>query len=332
MRTQKITFLLAGLLLSWGSILAKYSIEIGGNGTLTAIADGNTGPYQFEWRDSNSTDLNPNDRSVSELTNLSNGTYYVSIFNGYGCETVLEATLGLSVFLEGAFIATTNEMKTVLNTERRLLPGQTPVSPLAIPTPAGQPYNTAPWNYTGIEGAGWTNSDYDIDIVDWILVSVRTETTKTTEVEAKAGLLKKDGSVLFPKPFTNLSNITTAYIVIEHRNHLPIMTPVPVSISNSMLNHDFTSIDSYGGNDATPDVSFGFGQIQKNGKYMMLAGNFDQEGTSHDIVGPDKGIWFDNNGVFDSYNNGDANLDGDTNGSDKSLWFDNNGKSSSIPQ
>lgn len=62
----------------------------------------------------------------------------------------------------------------------------------------------------------------------------------------------------------------------------------------------------------------------------MHAGNFEQENTSHDILGTDKTIWFDNNGVFDKYDYGDANLDGDTNGSDKSLWFDNNGKSSTI--
>lgn len=256
MRTQKITILLAGLLLCWGSVLAKYAIEIGDNGTLTAIADGNTGPYQFEWRDSGGVILNPADNSVNELIDLEDGIYYVSIFNGYGCETILEATLGLRVLLEGAFNTDINRMRTTLNTERRLLPGQTPVSPLAVPTLAGQPYNTAPWDYTGTEGAGWSDSDYDADIVDWVLVSVRTETAKSTEVEAKAGLLKNDGLVFFPQAFTNLTNIETGYIVVEHRNHLPIMTPVPVEVSNAGLSFDFAITDSYGGNDVTPNVLF----------------------------------------------------------------------------
>jgi len=63
-------------------------------------------------------------------------------------------------WLEGAYEPTLGEMRTTLAATRKLLPGQTPTSGLATPTPAGQPYNIAPWNYTGIEGAGWTGANY----------------------------------------------------------------------------------------------------------------------------------------------------------------------------
>jgi len=50
----------------------------------------------------------------------------------------------LKVWLEGAYDFNTNQMTTNLHT-RGLLPGQTPSSPLATPTLAGQPYHTVPW-------------------------------------------------------------------------------------------------------------------------------------------------------------------------------------------
>jgi len=43
----------------------------------------------------------------------------------------------LAVWMEGPFVPTISEMSTALNTTRGLLPGQTPVSALATPTPAG---------------------------------------------------------------------------------------------------------------------------------------------------------------------------------------------------
>lgn len=329
MRTQRITFLLAGLLFCWGSVLAKYAIEIGGNGTLTAIADGNTGPYTFEWRDGNNNPLNPDDDTVSELTGLSNGTYYLSIFNGFGCETILEATLGLivvdiKVFLEGAYDKDIIEMTTILNTERRLLPGQTPESNLAMATPAGQPYAVSPWSYTGTEGSNWTDVDYSSDIVDWVLVSVRSGTAKSTKLESKAGLVKKDGSVFFPEAFSNLSDIQAGYIVVEHRNHLPVMTPMAIGISNNLMSYDFTARDSY----VTPTD---FGQKDINGIWVMYAGDIDKSGSSRDdISGQDKGAWSSLNGNFNQYANEDLNFDGDINGLDKAIWSYNAGLRSNL--
>lgn len=323
MRTQRITFLLAGLLFCWGSVLARYAIEIGSGGTLTAIADGNTGPYTFEWRDSGGVILNPTDNSVNELAGLNDGTYHLSIFNGYGCETILVATLGvisvdIKVFLEGAFDTNTNEMTTTLNTARQLLPGQTPVSSLASPTPAGQPYNVEPWNYNGTEGAGWSNANYNQDIVDWILVSIRTDTKKSSEVEVKAALLNKDGTVFFPEPFNNLSFIAEGYIVVEHRNHLSIISPTVIQVSDNLLSYDFTANDSYS--------SGGTGQKQlSNNKWVMFAGNCEQTGSRKDINGLDKIPWSIENGIFDLYINTDFNLDGDVNGNGKIFWERNNG-------
>ncbi len=234
----------------------------------------------------------------------------------------------LYAWLEGAYDATPGEMRTTLVTTRKLLPGQTPTSGLATPTPAGQPYSVAPWNYAGTEGAGWTDADYTGDETDWVLVSFRTDIQKSTEVGMTAGLLMKDGSITFPNRCALTSTVASPlYIVIEHRNHIGVMTPQPVDVMDSTLSYDFRLSDSY-----RDQTSFGQKQLP-TGEWVMFAGDaYQTDFPSFDIKGTDKTIWFDNNGIFDYYFSPDFNLDGDINGQDKSLWFENNGISSRVPK
>ncbi len=234
----------------------------------------------------------------------------------------------LAIFLEGAYIDNLNEMNTALNTGRHLLPGQTPVSNLALPTPAGQPYNRDPWNYTGTEGANWTDADYSSDVVDWILVSFRTGIQKNTEIGMTAALLLKDGTVEIPDDFVLLPDTDSLYIVVEHRNHIGVMTPDVVGIENNTLTYDFTLGNSYDGNGT------GSGQKQlPTGEWVMFAGDADQSDfPSYDILGADKIPWDMNNGKFDYYISPDFNMDGDINGLDKAFWFRNNGISSRVPK
>jgi len=177
----------------------------------------------------------------------------------------------LYTWLEGAYDDAIGEMTTSLNTVRGLLPGQTPVSGLAIPTPAGQPYSIAPWNYAGTEGTGWTDADYTGDEVDWVLVSMRTGIAKGTEVVRSAGLLNKDGSIRFPDRCALLSTVADSlYMVIEHRNHIGVMSPAAIDIINNELYYDFRMSDSY--RDPTS-----FGQKQSpTGEWTMYAGDADQ--------------------------------------------------------
>jgi len=238
------------------------------------------------------------------------------------CKSPLIAT-----FLEGAYDPITGEMTTALN-QRGLLPGQTPVSPLVTPTPAGQPYNTAPWNYTGTEGIDWTDADYTGNEVDWVLVSFRTDTGKNTEVAKTAALLMKDGSIEFPDRCILASNVASPlYIVVEHRNHIGVMTPQPVTLTGSTLSYDFRTSDSY-----RDPTSYGQKQLP-DGTWAMFAGDADQSDfPSYDITGADKFPWVDTNGQFDQYLPADFNLDGDVSGGDKILWFENNGISSRVPR
>lgn len=229
--------------------------------------------------------------------------------------------IDLTVFLEGPLNASTGQMITELN-DRGMLPGKTPISNLAIPTPAGQPYNTAPWNYAGTEGTGWTNANYDADVVDWILVSFRTGTHVNTEVAQTAALLKKDGSVEFLDPCV-LDGSTSGpfYIMVEHRNHAGILTSAPVGVVGNMLTHDFSSNNT---------ISAGQKLIGSN--YCMYAGDADQISDSggYDINGLDKAVWDTQNGLFYQYSVADFSMNGDIDGGDKVFWAANNGIASVI--
>jgi len=236
--------------------------------------------------------------------------------------------INLYTLLEGAYNASTEEMTTILNTDRGLLPGQTPIGALATPTPAGQPYNSAPWNYAGTEGMGWTDADYSSNVVDWVLVSFRTDIQKNTEVAMSAGLLMKDGGITFPDACGLNTTHDSVYVVIEHRNHMGIMTPEAIPIVDGVLNYDFSTLNSY-----RNEASFGQKQMP-DGKWVMFSGDTDQAADmpGYDINGSDKVPWVPVNGFFNMYHPADNNLNGDITGADKALWLSNNGTYSIVPK
>jgi len=348
---KQLLLVFASLFICYGIATAKYSIEKVDpsppccNGSVTAYATGNSGPYTFTWtKNANIIESDQEDDTSSKLIDVCSGTYFVTITNGYGCETTLDITFPLlpiqvceeefsmlqlsqpievdiKVFLQGAYIKNSLRMRTTLM-ERGLLPGQTPKSDLVPPTPAGQPYKNTSFGYQGNEGNNWNDEDYkDIgEVVDWILVSIK-KATIDTPLQTRAALLLKDGSVVFPNPF-DLSTVPDAVmIMIEHRNHLPIISN-RVELEDGIINCDFTTSNSF----RSPDKA---GQKELEADvWTMLAGNAStiMDGFDiYDITGGDKNLWVIKNGEFDQYQPGDMNLDGDVNGQDKALWFDNNG-------
>ncbi len=237
--------------------------------------------------------------------------------------------LNLKVMLEGPFDTLAGDMATFLGSERKLLPGQTPVNPLVSPTPVGHPYSVMPWNYTGIEGDDFTDADYTDDVVDWVLVSLRSNIYKVDEIAQTAALLMKDGTIEVVLPCAIETTETGPfYVVIEHRNHMGVMSPIPLSMNNAQISFDFTTQDSY--NDAT---SVGQKEVRP-GVWAMYVGDTDQSSdiNSYDVNGLDKTIWDVENGIFDQYLPSDMNMDGNTTGADKILWEQNNGNSSRVPK
>ena len=270
--------------------------------------------------------------------------YEVCDNNGVCSNAVVDITVNpvcidvqLAVWLEGGLADIGNnaylpQMRNTLETPRQILPGQ-----VNNPT-AGQPYDVAPWSYFGTEGASWTDADYQnfkaahggTGIVDWILVSFRSGMAANTTFKKAAALVMQDGTVAFLAPCVlTISDPTSIYIVIEHYNHIGVMSDGPVAVNGGQVNYDFRIQDSFTNN----NLSFGQKQIAA-GIYAMYAGDCIQTADigGYDINGGDKATWLLENGIFGNYLLTDINLDGDVNGADKILWFLNNGISSGVPR
>ncbi len=221
------------------------------------------------------------------------------------------ATLDIKVCLEGPYDLVSKKMSTTLQA-RNLLPDN-------------HPYGIAPWNYFGNEGQGWQQADYPANSVDWVKVSFRTGIEKSTEVASTVAVLQEDGSLVFPdQDALDTSAGSSFYIVVQHRNHMGIMTPQAITVSNGTLSYDFRSENSY---------EDGMGQKEvDSGVWAMFVGDGDQaiDSFGYDINGSDQVKWKPLNGFFNIYMLYDYNMDGDVNGTDKALWSGNNGVYSAV--
>ncbi len=105
--------------------------------------------------------------------------------------------------------------------------------------PAAQPFNTSPWYYAGTE----TTSAL-ANVTDWVLVELRSNTT--TVYDRKAALLNKNGNIydvdgVSPLVFRTFDYQTNYYLVINHRNHSPVMSALPITLPNTIpTRYDFT--------------------------------------------------------------------------------------------
>ena len=219
--------------------------------------------------------------------------------------------LELKAFLEGPYNGTT--MKTDLTNSTNF--------------PSQQPYNSSPWNYSGVEEVTTLPLD---NIVDWILVEVRdtsdvTLATPESIVGQQVVFLLDDGSLVdingnnikFGNPIDH-----QCFITLFHRNHLGVISAYPLTETGGVYTFDFT----------TP-VGQGYGtDAQKNlggGIYGMYGGNGNADGY---IDMDDKtSIWSIEAGTS-GYMNGDFNMDSQTDNADKNdIWINNYGNSSQIP-
>ena len=226
-------------------------------------------------------------------------------------------------------------MSTKLN-EVGYLPGQIPQVFFGIAAPAGQPYASSPWNYDGTEGDQFDATLPDLDgstgypenATDWVLVSLRSSTEEESTVCQKAALLLSDGTLMFVNDTgcCELDVTQSYYIVIEHRNHLLVMSHTKVPIVNGMLTYDFRIRDSY-------KALVGVGQKKIGDVWVMYAGNGDQVTSDADIMDinvKDLRTWLIDDGLNSSYYLRDFDLNGDVNVQDKGLMLKNNGLFSDV--
>ena len=195
--------------------------------------------------------------------------------------------------------------------------------------PLSQPYNAAPWNYSGTEVIAAVP---DPGIVDWILLELRDApdpslAVPATMVARKAAFLKSDGSVTGMDgsglPVVSFDYSDNLYAVIWHRNHLPLMSANPLVESGGTFMYDFTTGAGqiYGGTLAATEV--------EPGVWALTGGDGNADFT---IGNPDKlDVWAVQAGSS-GYVMGDYDMDGQVANSDKiDVWAPNGGKSSQVP-
>ena len=224
------------------------------------------------------------------------------------------ATVATTVFLQGAYNGT--NLNTTLNS--------------SIPTV--QPYSGSAFNnHTGMESA-----TAPAGAVDWVLVELREATTAATanngaKVGSAAGFLMSDGRI---KATNGTDDLTVSlsgnsgaefFVVIYHRNHLPIMSANAISESGSAYTIDFTtsSSNTYQGTSALSSLA--------GSKFGMVAGDQNSDGQ---VNSTDLTNWRVQNGGAFNYtgSSADFNLDGQVNAVDRNDYQQpNSGKSRQVP-
>ncbi len=235
--------------------------------------------------------------------NNNGNDYYIPIIYATDVE------LDLKVFLEGPFNGT------FMNTD---LAG-------AGDFPLSQPYNTAPWNYSGTESV----IEIPPDVVDWILVELRdapdaASATTSTAFYQESGFLLSDGSIVGAgaDPMHCIHAFANnLFVVVYHRNHLAIMSANPLVESGGVFSYDFSLAVSQAFQDGQKSLG--------NGKYGMISG----DGNASGWVGNEDYLLWKAGAGKSGYYPVDFDLNRQVDNADKnSNWIPNLGAGSQIPE
>jgi len=293
----------------------------------TKMLLGSTDPLAASWYtakyilapiSSNSIDPdNPNGRYHEVITNWANCFYdsgfavtmNASEMSVYDRAELHNITANIKAFLEGPYNGS-GAMTTTLNDNN------------FIPLNSDSAYPMAVYNYTPSTVDSIPNSD----IVDWVLIELRTGTASDSIVGTRAAFIKNDGTIidtdgLSPVTFTGLSD-GNYYVVVRHRNHLAIMSDSSISLSGSSALYDFCTSQSKAYTTGTdPMIDLG------GGVYGMYSGDTNISGI---VTAGDKSMVNSYN-LSIGYYNADTNLSGIVTAADKTNINFNNLKQEFVP-
>lgn len=190
--------------------------------------------------------------------------------------------------------------------------------------PLMQPFSGSPWNYPGTEEVADGFFTANPAIVDWIYVEVRDTMPQPgsppmSVAARRAGFLKTDGSIVDtsgadPLGFPSLSP-GTYYLVVDHRNHIRVMSASGISDASDTLSYDFTDnlAKAYSeGPDAMKSLSGFFG---------LFSGDASRD---HLVTVSDFAQWLtQTKAAALGYQTGDFNLDNNVLVNDFALWLVN---------
>lgn len=194
--------------------------------------------------------------------------------------------------------------------------------------PLNQPYNAAPWSYPGTESVG---AIPNANASDWILVELRdtpggaATATPGTRIARQAGFILNSGRIVSTDGISNMifgvSVTNNLYAIVWHRNHLGIMSAIPLTFGGGLYSYDFTT---------TASQAYLSGQINLGGgNYGMYAGDADGNGI---INMDDISIRWSSEAGNNGYHGGDMDMDGNVNNLDKNdVWLPNNTIGDQVP-
>jgi len=290
------------IMITWASTVPA---NIGDDLLMELLFDAGTGTANMTW-----DTFIPGNCEYSDyygniiLSNYTNGSVTTAV-----CNTLLD----LTVMLEGPFNGT--GMNTDIN-------GLLPLS---------QPYNTAPWNYTGTESVASIPNN---NVVDWILVELRetagdsSTATSATMIARQAVFVLNNGAITgmdgSNMPQFNVTISQNLFIVIWQRNHLGIMSASPVQLDGGNYTYNFTTSSEqvYGGASGHKDLG--------GGVWGMIAGDGNSDG---EVDINDKNDPWSIQAGASGYLNGDFDLNSEVNNIDKNdIWMPNIGRGSQVQE
>jgi len=225
----------------------------------------------------------------------------------------LRIYVDLIAFLEGPYNGT--DMNTDLNS--------------LYDFPLSQPFNQAPWNYSGTENVSTIPNP---EIVDWLLMELRDavdapSATSATRMSRKAAFILSDGTIVGMDGSSELhfdvnSIDNNLFVVLWHRNHLGMMSAFALTETAGVYDYNFTT---------AMGMAYLNGQKSLNGSvYGMYAGNAD--GDDEIGVNDINSYWTAKAGVT-GYYSADMNMNTQINNQDKNdYWHPNKTTLSQVPE
>ncbi len=277
----------------------------GTDGMIDILPSGGAAPYTYNWS---------NGASTEDVSNLSAGSYTLTVTDVNDCDYIASATVNepsfpsctgllvkVKVFLEGAY--GTSNMTNALKTNGHL--------------PSLQPYGGAPWFYPGTEMIdinGIANN-----VVDWVLLEVRSSSNNFTVLETRAALVRQDGQVLevdgsLGVTFSNLSAGQGYYVSVKHRNHVGIMSANAVNLPNTSALNLTQLANIAAATGMQPAANLG------GGIYGLYAGDLDSDGV---ISVADFNQFLAETGLINQYTDGDLTFDASVTVMDFNTYFPN---------
>lgn len=184
--------------------------------------------------------------------------------------------------------------------------------------PLIQPYADSQYEYKGNESV----SEIPAGVVDWVYLEFRSTTTGQA-LAKRAAFLKSDGKIvdLDGSSAVSCGNLRPGnfYIVVGHRNHLPVMSSNKIQVGEDPTTYDFTTGTSkFYGTDA-PDLGSGVrGMYAGDANASMIVSAADASAVTAALG-------------QSGYLNTDINMSGIVSSPDVTMANSNAGKASNVP-